>query len=64
MAENIILQSTNNELTLTDKRVIFDAKGGGKSEYMSIPLDQIAHSGLKTSEKTCSCWFVRFWLRR
>jgi hypothetical protein len=48
--EQVIKQSSNNVLTLTNCRVVYDAANSGESGYMSIPLDQVAHCGLVTSQ--------------
>lgn len=48
--ETTIQQSDNGVLTLTDRRVFYNAETMGESSYISIPLDQVAHCALVTSE--------------
>lgn len=50
MQEDMVKQSNDGALMLTTKRVVFDTVRTGGSDYMSIPLDQVAHCGLTTRE--------------
>lgn len=46
--ERQLIASDSGILTLSNYRVTYDAKGQGKSKYISIPLDAVSSCGLVT----------------
>lgn len=46
--EKIIMSSDDHSLVLTSKRVKHEAKSSSKSQYKSIPIDQVATCALNT----------------
>jgi hypothetical protein len=46
--ERLLVSSGNGILSLTNMRVIYDAKTSGASKFICIPLDAVACSGLVT----------------